>query len=72
MLWARQGKPAPAELKLNFPDADKASDWAVQALCWCVENGIMTGIDGNLEPQTEADRAQGAVMLMQFHKLLAK
>ena len=72
MLWARQGKPAPAEQELNFKDADRASDWAVRALCWAVENGLMAGIDGEIAPQTVADRAQGAVMLMQFHKLLAK
>ena len=72
-MWARAGKPEAADRKLNFADADQVSDWAVEALSWAVENGIMSGVDGGrIVPQDVADRAQGAVMLMQYHKLMNK
>ena len=71
MLWARVGKPE-TDGKPDFADAEQISGWAVEALSWAVENGIMSGFDGKLMPQDVADRAQGAVMLMQYHKLMGK
>ena len=73
MLWACAGKPAPVGQKPDFTDAGQISEWAVKAMSWCVENGIMNGIEGNrIAPQLVADRAQSAVMLMQYHKLMTK
>ena len=69
ILYALADRPA-AEQELTFADADKVSDWAVDAVRWAVENGIMTGVGGNLiAPAATATRAEGAVMLMQYIKL---
>lgn len=40
MLWRYAGSPAATDRELHFADADRASDWAVEALCWATENGI--------------------------------
>ena len=52
---------------LDYPDRDKVSGYAYEALCWCTMNGIIAGMtDGTLNPQGAATRAQAAVMLMRF------
>jgi hypothetical protein len=52
---------------LNFPDADKVSDWAYEAMCWCTMNGIINGnSDGTLAPQGNAERCQVAAILHRF------
>lgn len=67
MLWRYAGSPAAAETKLSFTDADKADGWALDALCWAVENGIITGKqNGVLDPTGPATRAEAAAMLMRY------
>ena len=52
---------------LEFNDADKISDWASEAVHWCVMNEIMSGTgNGNFEPGGNATRAQIASTLMRF------
>ena len=51
---------------LDYPDASKVSDWANEAMHWCVMNGIINGKDGNLVPGGNASRAEAATMLMRF------
>ncbi|NLT15586.1 MAG: hypothetical protein GXY05_14740 [Clostridiales bacterium] len=52
---------------LNFPDADKISDWAYEAMCWCTMNDIIGGNDdGTLAPQGNAERCQAAAILHRF------
>ncbi len=49
----------------QFNDADSISDWAKDALSWCVDRGIISGLPGSiLSPQGNATRAQVAAMLM--------
>ena len=58
---------------LDYPDRDKVSGYAYEALCWCTMNGIITGMDGGtLNPQGTATRAQAAVMLMRFVQNVAQ
>lgn len=67
MLWRYAGSPAATDRELHFADADRASDWAVEALCWATENGILDGKGGGiLEPTGQATRAETAQMLMNF------
>ena len=67
MLWRYAGSPVATEKELNFADADRASDWAVEALRWAVENGILDGKGGGaLDPTGQATRAETARMLMNF------
>ena len=67
MLWRAAGSPETSKSLSGYADASSVSDWAVEALAWAVDNGIISGMGGNsLAPQTTATRAQVAVMLMQF------
>lgn len=69
MLWRYAGSPAATDKELHFTDADQASGFALEALRWAVENGIINGYgDGLLGPQGQATRAQVAQMLMNFLK----
>ena len=47
------------------------SPYAVEAMRWAVGAGIVNGMDGKLNPQGEATRAQMATMLMRYAKLAA-
>lgn len=71
MLWSYAGKPAAGGLT-GYADAASVSDWAAEAMAWCVEQGVISGMDGGLNPQGIATRAQVATMLMQFIKNMEK
>ena len=67
MLWKYAGSPAPSGQTLDFADADQASGFALDALCWAVENGILSGCnEDQLAPDGTATRAQAAQMLKNF------
>ncbi len=66
MLWWYAGTPATNK-ELHFKDVDEAGDFALEALRWAVENGILTGYgDGQLKPTGLATRAEVAAMLMRY------
>lgn len=49
----------------GFPDAASVSSWALDAMRWCAEYGIISGTDGGrLDPQGSVTRAQLAAMLL--------
>lgn len=51
----------------KFPDGDKVSDFAGNAMKWAVEEGFIKGLDsGELKPGDVASRAEVAAMLMRF------
>ena len=67
MLWRYSGSPAATNKELNFNDTDESNDFALEALRWAVENGIINGYgDGRLGPQGLATRAQVAQILKNF------
>ncbi len=67
MLWRYAGSPAATDKELHFNDAGKASGYALDALRWAVENGVMSGKGGGiLDPKGLATRAQTAQMLKNF------
>ena len=67
MLWHYVGSPAATDKELHFTDADEASGYALEALRWAVENGIINGYgDGRFDPRGSATRAQVAQMLKNF------
>lgn len=69
MLWRYAGEPAATNKELHFSDADAASSYALEALCWAVEHDIINGYgNGQLGPQRLATRAQVAQMLMNYLK----
>ena len=51
---------------LSFDDAASISDWADEAMHWCVMKGILNGSDNKLNPTDSASRAEVAAMLMRF------
>jgi len=56
-----------ASVSLNsFPDGNKVSAYAKDAICWAVAEGLINGSDGKLMPQGNATRAQVAAILMRF------
>ena len=54
-----------------FTDSASVSPYAVEAMRWAAGAGIINGMDGKLNPQGEATRAQMATMLMRYAKLAA-
>jgi len=64
MLWRYHQQPAAAGRELPFSDANQAGSWALDALRWAVENGILNGRgDGILDPTGLTSRAEAAQML---------
>ena len=67
MLWRYAGSPAATDKELHFTDAGEASGYALEALRWAAENGVLNGYgDGRLDPKGLATRAQVAQMLKNF------
>ena len=66
--------PIPNGMALSkFSDADSISTWASEAVSWAAYSGIISGrSNGTVDPQAEATRAEMAVMLQQFVKLMEK
>lgn len=70
ILWRSAGKPETAGNLDSFTDRGKASDWAVSALRWAVEQKIISGKgNGILDPKGRATRAEVAAMLMRYCEL---
>ena len=68
MLYRYEGSPAVAGNLTAYPDGNTVSDWAVDAMIWATEEGIINGINGYLKPQDGATRAQLATMLMRWRE----
>lgn len=61
--------PVTANLGI-FAGASSVSTYANEAMQWAVSTGLINGMDGKLNPQGSATRAQVATMLMRFAELL--
>lgn len=69
MLYRAAGSPEVQETTLTFNDASKVSSYAKSAICWAVEEGIVTGKGGSrLDPTGTATRAEVAQMLARFEQ----
>ncbi len=65
-LWRLAGEPKAGTP--SFDDASEISEWALTAVGWAQETGIMDGADGGLfRPQARATRAQAATVLSRYH-----
>ena len=53
---------------MDFPDVSYVSDFAQEAMSWCVANEIITGDNGNLNPQGETNRAVCATIITRFYE----
>lgn len=57
----------PEEIIEDFKDANKVSVWALPAVAWAVENGIITGkADGRIAPTEGASRAEIAAIIQRM------
>ena len=73
MLYRYAGRPAVPNLILPFRDANKASAYAMDALRWAVDAGILNGKgNGILDPTGKATRAEVAAMLMRYCEAFGK
>mgnify|MGYP004472359915 CR=1 FL=1 len=70
MLYRYFGSPAVSG-SLSFADASSVSEYAHDAMQWCVNNGIINGMDGLLNPQGQATRAQVSAMFARYIRLAA-
>ena len=69
MLWRYAGEPAATNKELHFSDANEISGYALDALKWTVENGVVNGKGDNiLDPKGFATRAQVAQVFMNYLK----
>ena len=66
MLYRYAGTPAANGSLSDFSDTASVSSYAVNAMQWAVENGIVNGSNGKLNPQNNATRAEGAAILLRF------
>lgn len=67
ILWRYAGSPLTENVELHFNDTDDVSDYALTAVKWAVEKGIMSGYgDGLLNPKGFATRAQVAQMFKNY------
>lgn len=71
MLWRYDGSNEVESDMLNgFTDSNKVSDYAVNAMKWALENGIISGeSDTTLNPKGNATRAQMAAMIMRYKNI---
>jgi hypothetical protein len=72
ILYRYSGSSDVSATLESFTDAGNASTYAVDALSWAVQNGIMSGKgNGILDPKGTASRAEVATMLMNYCKNIA-
>lgn len=65
------GAQSTAEIPSRFTDKASVSEYAVTAMAWCIEKGIINGTSETaLTPQANANRAQFAAMVTRFDKLI--
>lgn len=67
MLYRYAGSPHVSTGLKDFQDAGQVSSYAVDAMAWAVEQGIITGKSGaRLDLKADATRAEMAAMLMRY------
>ena len=57
---------------LDYPDAEEVASYADEAMHWMVMSGVMNGMEGRLNPQGLATRAQAASILQHFVQVLSQ
>ena len=71
MLYRYCGSPAASGSLSTYADAASVSAFGSDAMQWCVNNGIINGMDGLLNPQGQATRAQVSAMFARYIRLAA-
>ena len=63
---AYKGVDVGAKTEPDFPDVERVSPYAREAMAWAVEAGLICGMDGKLNPKGAASRVQFAMIVMRF------
>lgn len=64
---AYSGVDTSARAELDaFADANQVSNYAKEAIQWCVAEGILSGSNGELNPKDNATRAEFASIMMRY------
>ena len=67
ILWRQAGEPEGKGDLSDYPDGGDATDYAVPALEWAVDTGVLSGFgDGSLAPGGVLSRAMLAAMLQRM------
>ena len=67
VLWRLSGAPETDADLSSYEDGAAVSEWAREAVAWCVESGILQGMDAqHLSVGRTATRAEMAVILCRF------
>lgn len=67
MLYRYAGSPAVTQTALSFSDSGQISTYALDAVNWAVQQGVLNGKTGNvLDPQGLATRAQTAQVFQNY------
>lgn len=67
ILYRYVGSPAADESVLDaYEGSDEISDWAVDAMAWAVDTGLIQGDEMGLNPTGSATRAEIATILTRF------
>lgn len=69
MLHNFSGNPAPTGYPTDYPDWSMVSDWAKDAVAWCIEHAVINGVNGNINPVSTCSRAEAAAMLVNYDKV---
>lgn len=64
----RGGKAAQGGLS-SYADAGEVSDYAVSAMAWAMESGVLEAVDGALAPQKAVTRGDAAGVAVRLHRL---
>lgn len=71
ILWYYAGKPdADATVLTSFPDADQVNSWAVPAMAWAVDVGIIAHTDSRLNPKGDTTRAEAVTYIMRLDEVI--
>ena len=69
-LYADAGKPHTTGSLSDFADSSRVDSWALPAMRWAVQNGVISGSTSNgkryLKPLDNATRAETATMLVYY------
>ena len=74
MLYRYAGLPElndAGEVLSGYPDAGEIDDWASLAMRWAVQNGIIQGTYGRLNPGGKALRSEVSAMIERFCRNIA-
>jgi hypothetical protein len=66
MIYNYMQRPTANGSLNNFSDSASVSDWARNAMIWAVNNGVIAGANGRLNPQNNITRAELAQIIMNF------